>query len=163
MLAEEVLYLCCDFSAKVLFSSTLMLSSFKEFEARRENAMRVIESSSKANLITELQVSGVCWPRGVGVVEARGAGVRQGTRGSLPFGCLKVAAFTPPATLPVILLSSLRFALFLCPPPNVFLPVPLITHSCSFRPLSLFSHRLAQPLPTLHMPCRRSWSRRSAS
>ncbi|GIL60978.1 hypothetical protein Vafri_15766 [Volvox africanus] len=55
VLTEEVLYVGCDFSAKVLFSSTLMLSSFKEFEARRENAMRVIENSSKAKLITELQ------------------------------------------------------------------------------------------------------------
>ncbi|KAG2431901.1 hypothetical protein HXX76_009392 [Chlamydomonas incerta] len=52
---EEVLYVACDFSAKVLFSSTLMLSSFKEIEARRENAMRVIEGSSKAKLIAELQ------------------------------------------------------------------------------------------------------------
>ncbi|GLC39538.1 Hexokinase-3 [Pleodorina starrii] len=55
VMTEEVLYVACDFSAKVLFSSTLMLSSFKEFEARRENAMRVIEGSSKAKLITELQ------------------------------------------------------------------------------------------------------------
>lgn len=46
---------------QVLFSSTLMLSSFKEIEARRENAMRVIEGSSKAKLIAELQVrSRVC-------------------------------------------------------------------------------------------------------
>ncbi|KXZ46245.1 hypothetical protein GPECTOR_45g115 [Gonium pectorale] len=55
VMTEEVLYVACDFSAKVLFSSTLMLSSFKEFEARRESAMRVIESSSKAKLIAELQ------------------------------------------------------------------------------------------------------------
>ncbi|KAG2487725.1 hypothetical protein HYH03_013724 [Edaphochlamys debaryana] len=52
---EEILYVGCDFSAKVIFSSTLMLSSFKEIEARRENAMRVIEGTSKAKLIAELQ------------------------------------------------------------------------------------------------------------
>lgn len=43
---------------QVLFSSTLMLSSFKNIEARRENAMRSIEESSKLKLIQELQVRG---------------------------------------------------------------------------------------------------------
>jgi signal transduction histidine kinase len=52
---EESLYLICDFSAKVLFSSTLMLSSFKGIEARRETAMRQIEESSKQKLIEELR------------------------------------------------------------------------------------------------------------
>jgi len=52
---EETLYLVCDFTAKVMFSSTLMLSSFKGMEARRETAMRNIEDSSKQKLIEELK------------------------------------------------------------------------------------------------------------
>ncbi|GFH12981.1 uncharacterized protein HaLaN_08775 [Haematococcus lacustris] len=52
---EEYLYLICDFSAKVLFSSTLMLSSFKSMEGRRETAMRHIEEGSKQKLIEELR------------------------------------------------------------------------------------------------------------
>ncbi|KAJ9524485.1 hypothetical protein QJQ45_019551 [Haematococcus lacustris] len=52
---EETLYIICDFSAKILFSSTLMLSSFKSMEGRREATMRHIEEGSKQKLIEELR------------------------------------------------------------------------------------------------------------
>lgn len=52
---EESVYLCCDFTAKILFSSSLMLSSFKSIEQRRERVMRHIEESSKQKLIEELK------------------------------------------------------------------------------------------------------------
>jgi hypothetical protein len=43
-------------SLQVLFSSGLMLSSFKNMEVRREKAMRMIETSSKLKLVEELKV-----------------------------------------------------------------------------------------------------------
>lgn len=52
---EEIIYLICDFSAKVLFSGSLMLASFKGMESRRVDVMRHIEESSKQKLIDELQ------------------------------------------------------------------------------------------------------------
>lgn len=52
---EEMLYLTCDFSAKVVFSSSLMLGSFKGMEQRRVQVMRHIEESNKQKLIDELK------------------------------------------------------------------------------------------------------------
>ncbi|MEW5298288.1 MAG: hypothetical protein WDW36_001429 [Sanguina aurantia] len=54
-LAEETLYLTLDFCAKVLFSSTLMLGSFKGLEQQRLDTMRLIELRSKHSMIEELR------------------------------------------------------------------------------------------------------------
>ncbi|MEW5309073.1 MAG: hypothetical protein WDW38_000984 [Sanguina aurantia] len=54
-LVEEILYLMLDFCAKVLFSSTLMLGSFKGLEQQRLDTMRRIELRSKHSMIEELR------------------------------------------------------------------------------------------------------------
>ncbi|KAG1673965.1 hypothetical protein FOA52_015721 [Chlamydomonas sp. UWO 241] len=54
-LTEEVMYLTCDFAAKVLCSSTLMLRSFKSIDARQQNVMRAIEEGTKQRMIDELK------------------------------------------------------------------------------------------------------------
>ncbi|KAF6266651.1 hypothetical protein COO60DRAFT_1654489 [Scenedesmus sp. NREL 46B-D3] len=52
---EEVANICCDFSAKVVFSCGLMLSSFKGMDCRREGVMRQIQESHRQTLIQELK------------------------------------------------------------------------------------------------------------
>eukprot|EP00775_Hariotina_reticulata_P013644 gene13644-13767_t len=52
---EEVVNLCCDFAAKVMFSCGLMLSNFKGADSRREGVMRQIQESHRQTLIQELR------------------------------------------------------------------------------------------------------------
>lgn len=53
--SEETAFMICDFTAKVLFSESLLLRSFKTLELRRYQAMRAIEDVGKQRLINDLK------------------------------------------------------------------------------------------------------------